>query len=172
MPANPPLSAAGPRDPDRRPRPLPKNVKAAIVLLVRGDPAEPDKVFDFIEAGKRNGVAPDIMRRWLDRVEVRKFLRAERQAWRAAICAGNESALKRVRDTWANGMVTVHAVRTLESIEDADRHHEAARTRSPGFVIIVGGSALPIGQPAPRVIDVVPQGAVDERPADDGDAAD
>ena len=36
MPANPPLTASGPRDPEKRPRPLPPAVKRMIELMVNG----------------------------------------------------------------------------------------------------------------------------------------
>ena len=118
MPDNPPLTASGPRDPQKRPRPIPGPVREAIKLMVRGRPEDPDgKPLDFIEAAKIADVKPDVMRRYLDRENVRTFLRSERSAFREAICAGNEASLRRVRDSSANGMVTVAAVRTLEQFD-------------------------------------------------------
>jgi hypothetical protein len=170
MPQNSPLTSAGNLSLDRRPRPVPKKVKDAITLMVRGNPDDPDGApLTFIEAAKIAGVQPDQMRRWLDKPEVRKFLRAERQAWRAAICAGNESALKRVRDESANAMASVRAIQTLENIDEADRHHEAVRQRAPGFVILVAGRPMmsPSSQPP---IDVTPEPVPDDdegSPVDD-----
>ena len=106
MPANPPLATSGSRDPDRqRPRPIPRPIRRAIEIMVRGKPDDPDcKPLSFVEAAKLCDVRPDIMRRWLDRSEVRRFLLAERRAFRDTVCAGNELALQRVRDRSANGM--------------------------------------------------------------------
>jgi hypothetical protein len=63
------------------------------------------------------GIKPDVMRRYLDRPDVRALLLAERRAFRAAICGGNEGALLRVRETAQNGMAVVAAVRALEELE-------------------------------------------------------
>src|SRR5689334_15710687 len=107
MPINPPLRASGSRE-LKRPRPIPKAVRDAITLMVYGKIDDPDCApVDFITAAKLSGIKPDVMRRWLDRAEVRALLRSERRAFREAICAGNEAALQRVRDKSANGMVTV-----------------------------------------------------------------
>src|SRR5688572_30640321 len=116
MPANPPLATSGSRDPDRqRPRPIPRPIRRAIEIMVRGKPDDPDcKPLSFVEAAKLCDVRPDIMRRWLDRSEVRRFLLAERRAFRDTVCAGNELALQRVRDRSANGMAICAAVRGLE----------------------------------------------------------
>jgi hypothetical protein len=87
--------------------------------MVFGKIDDPDcKPLNFIEAAKLAGIKPDVMRRWLDRAEVRALLRSERRAFREAICAGNEAALQRVRDESANGMCVVAAVRSLEQISE------------------------------------------------------
>jgi hypothetical protein len=39
---------------------------------------------------------------------------------REAVCAGNEGALKRVRDTSENGMTVCAAVRSLEQLNEAE----------------------------------------------------
>ena len=115
MPVIHPLAASGSRDLET-PKAVPKAVRDALVLMVRGRPDDPDgRPLDFIAAGKVCGIKPDVMRRWLDRPEVIKLLRAERRVYREAVCSGNEGALARVRDTSENGMCVVHAVRTLEN---------------------------------------------------------
>jgi hypothetical protein len=147
MPDNPPLTAAGPRDPQKRPRPIRKPVREAIKLMVYGNPDDPDgKPLDFIEAGRLVDIKPDVMRRYLDRGDVRALLRSERRAFREAICAGNEASLRRVRDQSANGMVTVAAVRTLEQID--------APTASVNVNIAVAGYVIDLREDEP--IDVTP----------------
>jgi hypothetical protein len=134
MPINPPLRASGPRE-LKRPRPIPRTVRDAIVLMVYGKLDDPDcKPLDFIEAAKLAGIKPDVMRRYLDRAEVRILLRNERRAFRDAICAGNEGALRRVRDKSANGMATVAAVRALEQIDEVDATRPAV-IHQPGITI-------------------------------------
>jgi hypothetical protein len=151
MPANPPLTASGSRDPEKRSRPPPKPVRDAVALMVRGRSDDPDgRPLDFIEAAKLCGIKPDVMRRWLDRTAVRTLLRAERRAFREAVCAGNEGALKRIRDGSENGMAVINAVRTLEQLgAEAPQHGPEART--PGMVIVIQTSR-PIG-PEPLTID-------------------
>jgi hypothetical protein len=85
-------------------------VRDVITLMVYGRiDDESCAPVDFVEASKLAGIKPDVMRRWLDRAEVRALLLKEWKAFRAAICAGNEQALQRVRDKSPNGMATVAA---------------------------------------------------------------
>jgi hypothetical protein len=146
---------------EKRPRPVPKAIRDVLVLMVRGRPDDPDgRPVDFIEAARQCGVAPDTMRRWLDRSEVRKLLLAERRVFRDAVCAGNEGALKRVRDKSENGMAVIGAVRTLENLaEDAAHGARGGPGTTPGLIIQIVQAA-----PAPRepiTIDAAPM------PADD-----
>ncbi len=154
MPANPPLMASGSRE-LKRPRPIRKVVRDAIMLMVYGKMDDPDcKPLDFVEAAKIAEIKPDVMRRYLDRAEVRALLRSERRVFRDAICAGNEGALKRVRDTSANGMCVVAAVRGLEQIE-AEATARPTGTITPGIVIrIIQQPAQPLS-PNPKVITPV-----------------
>jgi hypothetical protein len=102
-----------------RPRPIPAKVREAISLMVYGRLDDPDcRAITFIEAAHETGIKPDVMRRYLDRPEVRTLLLRERRAFRAAICSGNEAALQKVRDTAANGMAVVSAVRALEELDN------------------------------------------------------
>ena len=93
---------------------------------------------DFIEAGRACGIKPDIMRRWLDRPAVRALLHAERRAFRAAICAGNELSLALVRDRSENGMAVIGAVRTLKNIaEEAEARPRCQHQEVPGLCIVI-----------------------------------
>ena len=153
----PALTASGSRDPAKRPRPVPKQIREMIVLMVYGQPDDPDgRPLDFIEAAKRCEVKPDVARRWLDRPEVRAFLHAERRAFREAICCGNESALKRVRDKSENGMCVVASVRTLENLNEEASAPGRGVPIAPGFQIVImvpPPPQVPLGSPA---IDVTP----------------
>ena len=105
---NPPVTASSREL--QRPRPIPRRVRDVITLMVYGRiDDESCAPVDFVEASKLAGIKPDVMRRWLDRAEVRALLLKEWKAFRAAICAGNEQALQRVRDKSPNGMATVAA---------------------------------------------------------------
>jgi hypothetical protein len=134
----PPVTSSGSRLPDKRPRAVPKHVRHMIELMVRGKPDDEDCApLNFIEAGRIAGIAPDRARRWLDRPEVRSFLRAERRAFRDAICAGNEAHLARIRGG-PNAAAAVRAISVLEELDDAETH-PARRTvpSSPGLLIVV-----------------------------------
>ena len=94
-PIIPPLTSSASRD-LKRPRPIPKKVGAAIVMMVRGLPDDEDqRPLSFIAAAKAAGIGPDTMRRYLDRPEVIVMLRRERRAYREALCGGNEGARRR-----------------------------------------------------------------------------
>jgi hypothetical protein len=97
---------------------MPPKLREAIGLMVYGHPDDSDcRALTFIEAAHETGIKPDVMRRYLDRPDVRALLLSERRAFRAAICGGNEGALLRVRETAHNGMAVVAAVRALEELE-------------------------------------------------------
>ena len=131
---------------------IPKNVRAAIKLLVHGRESDDEHTpLDFIEAAKETGVKPDVMRRWFDYPHFCALLRAERKAFREAVCAGNEGALRRVRDTSGNGMVVVAAVRGLEQLDTEDGHRPKSDQTTPGIVIRIINDA---NRPGPR--DVTP----------------
>jgi hypothetical protein len=154
-----PLAASGSREPEKRPRPIPQKIRDAIVLMVYGRADDPDcRALPCLEAGRECGIKPDVMRKYLDRSDVRRLLMAERRAFRAAVCAGNEGALQRVRDKSANGMATVAAVRALEQLDDENA--PGARgvvPQAPGFVIVIaapGPVAVTAHEiPSPQTID-------------------
>lgn len=134
---NNPLTAAGSRE-LKHPRPIAPKVRAAVKLMVYGRLDDPDcKPLSFIEAARLSGVRPDVMRRYLDRPDVRALLSRERKAFRAAICAGNEGALADVRDRSANAMARVAAVRVLEALDDADGPLGAHGSTAPGVTIVI-----------------------------------
>lgn len=164
MPTNPPLTASGSRE-LKRLRPIPRPVRTAITLMVYGKIEDPDCApVDFITAAKLSGIKPDVMRRWLDRAPVRALLRSERRAFREAICAGNEQALRRVRDKSANGMVTVAAVRALEQINE-DPHSRGVAPESPHITInIVPPPAL--SAPPMKVLEHLPEPAPKRDPGE------
>src|SRR5271156_3428095 len=120
MPSNPPMLSSGPREP-KRAASIPAKVKTAVLLMVHGDPEdETCRSIGLVEAAKLTGLQPDQFRRWLDRSQVRAFLRAERKVALEAMSASNPAALLRVRDKSANGMVTVRAAEAIEAMRAAE----------------------------------------------------
>jgi hypothetical protein len=138
-----PAASSGPREPVKRPKPVPKIVKDACLLMVYGDPDdEAGEPIDFITAAKAVGMRPDTLRRYLARPQVIAFLRAERRAFREAICSGNELALRRVRDKSPNGMATIGAVRALEQLsEEAAPGRPGQHPQAPGLWIVINTTA-------------------------------
>ena len=134
--------AASRREPARAVR-IPDGVKRAIIGMIEDG-------LDFISAAKANGLQPQTMRRWLVRGEAISFLRKERARFRATVCAQNEAILADIRDNAENSMARVHAIKTLERLEDS----EVARPSnapSPGITLRI------IHQmPQPTPIDVTP----------------
>lgn len=142
VPTLQPLAASGAREP-KKPATVPKKVRDAIVIMVRGRPDDEEATpVDFVEAAKLADVKPYVVRQWLDRVEGRAFLKAERRAFRDSVCAGNELALKRVRDSSENGMAVIGSVRALEQIdEEAQASGRGGFQTQPGFIIMVVNQA-------------------------------
>jgi len=132
---NDPLTSAGSRELER-PRPISLRVRAAVRLMVYGRLDDSDcKPLSFIEAAKIAGIAPDVMRRYLDRADVRALLLRERRAFRVALCAGNEGALARVRDKSENSMAVVASVRALEQLDVEGEARSAGGAPAIGVTI-------------------------------------
>jgi hypothetical protein len=167
MAQNYPVTASGSREPEKRPRPIPKAVRAAIKLMVHGDPDDQDgRPLPFIEAGKQCGIKPDTMRRYIHRPDIVMLLRAERKAFREAICAGNEGALLRVRETSPNGMAVIGSVRALEHLseEDGAPGRPGFIRQMPGLTVVINafsGKAAASTDAGP-IVDVTPAGHEDE----------
>jgi hypothetical protein len=165
MPTNLPVAASGSREPDRRPKPIPRAVRTVCLLMIYGNvdgqSDDPDAApIDFVTAARIAGIQPHVMRRWLHRPQVIGLIRRERAAFRQALCCGNELALKRVRDRSKNPMGVVASVRALEQMPD-DLHSRSA-AESPHMTIQIVNVAAPT--PAPVTLDHEPQ--PDPRPLD------
>jgi hypothetical protein len=137
--------AASRREPARAVR-LPEGVKLAIIDMVElGD--------DFVSAGKRHGVKAQGMRRWLGRAECISFLRRERARFRATVCAQNEAILAQIRDDHdGNQMARVHAIKTLEQLDEEGSMRRTSELPTPGVTIRIVNVA-----PHPAPIDVTPK---------------
>jgi hypothetical protein len=173
MPVLPPIRSSASRE-LKRPQPMPAKLREAICLMVYGHPDDIDcRALSFIEAAQETRIKPDVMRRYLDRPDVmrryldrpdvRALLLAERRAFRAAVCGGNEGALLRVRETAQNGMAVVAAVRALEELENPRQGSGVTvnvgvrQDIRPGYVIRLQASDT---QPE-RIIQRQPATAVD-----------
>jgi hypothetical protein len=118
--------AASRREPVRVAR-LPEGVRLAIIDMVElGN--------DFIAAGKRHGVKPQVMRRWLGRAECISFLRKERARFRQTVCAQNEAYLVAIR-AGDNSMAAVRAIQVLEGLDEQGSLRRVGSEQTPGIVL-------------------------------------
>jgi hypothetical protein len=125
-----PFGASGPRTPAKRPRGIPPAVQAAVLLMIH------EKV-DFVTAAKANGLAPDTMRRWLNRGELVAFIRREAAAFLQGICSGNARALQEIRDApGGNAVAKVNSIKQLEDMNERVSTQPGERL-TPGIVIRV-----------------------------------
>jgi hypothetical protein len=150
-----PMRASGPREP-AKPRPVPTKIREACLMMIFGRPDDENAVpIDFVAAAKLVGLRPVIMRKWLHKPAVVALIRRERAAFRQAICAANEYALRKVRDTSENGMAIIGSVRALQELDEtASPRHAEQENRH--LTIRIVGNAPPAG-PTPVIIDHEPQ---------------
>lgn len=153
MPDHPPLACSAPREPTKRPRPIPAKVKAAIKLMVRGADDDPDaKPLGLLEAARAAGMHAFVLRRYLDRPTVIALLRSQRRAFRNELCATNESHLADIRANSLNAMAKLGAIRTLEELSDAEyaTHRRSELDWTPHVTIRIVGPPV---EPMPVTIE-------------------
>ena len=154
MPENHPIVSSAAREPEKRPRPIPAKVKAAIRYLVRGHDDDADaRPMNLLDAAKAAGITPYVLRRYFDRPTVIAFLRAERRSFREMLCSANEASLRDIRDLAENSMARVAAIRQLENLSDEAERRGAELQQSPGITIEIINIA-PAPNPAGPIIDV------------------
>jgi hypothetical protein len=155
MPTSQPVCASGSHE-VRRPKPIPVKVREACLAMIYGRPDDDDAVpLDFIQAAKFVGIRANILRKWLHKPAVVALIRRERTAFRTAICAANEYALKKVRDTSRNPMGVCAAVRGLEQISD-DPHSRGVAPESPHITINIVPPPASLPSPAMKTIEHSP----------------
>jgi hypothetical protein len=137
--------AASRREPTRAVR-LPEGVRLAIIEMV-------ETGADFISAAKSNGLQPQTMRRWLSRTECISFLRRERARFRATVCAQNEAILAQIRDDSDNQMARVHAIKTLEQLDEEGSMRRSTDLPTPGVTIRI----VNVAPQPPPIIDITPR---------------
>jgi hypothetical protein len=130
-----PIASSGPREPTRRPQPIPPKIKLVVHNLIWGADNAPDGMpMTLIDACAAAGVKPFVARRFLDRPSVIAHLRAELRKRREVDRCGNSAALRKVRDFSENAMAIVNAARALDGI-GADDPWRADAGVSPGVTL-------------------------------------
>jgi hypothetical protein len=166
MPTSQPVRASGSHE-MRRAQPIPARVKEACMAMIYGPPGDAEPVpVDFIAAAKLVSMRPNILRKWLHKPAVVQFIRRERAAFRVSICAANEYALRRVRDTSENGMAVISAARRLDDLHDREVVQSRGTQQTPGIVINI----LQRAPPAPIIEARPAAAAIEHTPrVDDGE---
>jgi hypothetical protein len=154
MPTNLPVRASGSHE-MKRPRPLPRAVRDACLIMIYGKPDDPDATpLDFTAAARLVGIRPNIMRKWLHKPAVISLIRAERRAFRNALCCANEAALAGIRDHAVNAMAKVAAIRQLEELEQTTAHRSSDADSVPHVTIRIV-NAVNSPAPAPAVVTTI-----------------
>ncbi len=151
-----PLVSSGPREPDRRPRPIPAAIKTAVRLMIRGDDADTSsRPLGLVAAAQAAGVSPWTLRKYLSRPSVIAFARNERRGFLTSLLCGNPAALRDIRDGSENDMARCKAISLLEDI-DRDDPRRSSPSDTP-FVTVRIVSPVVQSAPAPTpLIDITP----------------
>ncbi len=121
-------------------------LKAALDLMVFGPAEGEDRCISmsFLDAAKAVAMAPSAIRAALEKPHVQRYLRAQKQVFRAAASARNISRLDRLADDSSNAMAQLGAIRLLERMDEDEPITNGAK--SPGFtLIVVNQSDAPAG---------------------------
>jgi hypothetical protein len=132
---------------------IPVKVKVALRVLF-----EQPKV-DLEAAAQAAGLSVYRLREAMKRADVRQWAWHEKRALIDAVCAGNPLALKEIRDTSANDMARVNAIKAAEQmrqdIDEVTRGGPAAP--APGLVIVLenhdGTTRMISASPAPLQLE-------------------
>lgn len=114
-------------------------LKIALDLLVYGDRDESGKPIrhDHLSAARKAGFTTQAMRKALERPHVLRYLREQRQVFRAHAAAGNILRAVEIRDQDDNRTAAIQAIRYLDGIGDETAQREGQRAVSPGVVVQV-----------------------------------
>jgi hypothetical protein len=138
---------------------VPDKVRAAFEIIS----TDPKATLETAAAGA--GLTTYRLRRLLKEPVVRAWVAEQRRAQLDAICASNPESLKRIRDTSANDMAAVGAIKTLEQmrVDVVQETGGKPGVTRPGLQIVIqqiGGESKVVCGPAERpLIDVSPEAA-------------
>ncbi len=114
-------------------------LKRALDLMVFGD-QETMTPIEWNEAAQRVGFSVRRMRSALERPHVQRYIRQQKQVFRASASAGNILVAKQIRDKSANDNARMKAIGYLDGIADHEQNG-AARHVTPGVVVQVNVSS-------------------------------
>lgn len=114
-------------------------LKVALDLLIYGSLDENGKIsrYTWQQAGSKANYSLVSMRKALERPHVLRYLREQRQVFRAHAAAGNILRAVEIRDQDDNRTAAIQAIRYLDGIGDETVQREGQRAVSPGVVVQV-----------------------------------
>jgi hypothetical protein len=143
----------------REPR-IPAKVKVAVKALLD------QSTYDLPAAATEAGLSTAVLRRYMKRPEVLRFVREEKAALIEAICLSNPMSLAEVRSNSPNSMARVASARQLELMRTGAIEETGGPVRhAPGLVVIIqspGGEVTHTIPPPPMQIELDPLDRVNE----------
>ena len=124
-------------------RPVKGRVKKALDLMVY-------EGLRFNDAAIKVGLHPYSMRLALERPHCLKYLREQKQVFRASISASNVCSLADIRDNSSNPIARVSAIKVLEQLDIVDGG--GTKQQPPGFALVIVQQGTTSGTTA---IDVI-----------------
>jgi hypothetical protein len=150
--------------PDKAKAPAPKvqgKLKRALDLMIFGD--EAGNTYGFLEASRSVNYPVPSMRRALERQHVQRYLREQKQVFRASVSGANILHLQKIRDQTDNRMAQLGAIKLLEDDGSQKRGPSVqVNVITPGVMV-----DLTAKSPAPLIED---QTIIELNPLEDNEA--
>lgn len=165
-PASPlPLTPAGPPPAahavvkgtraDPKPKQIGRKLKIALDLMVFGD--ENGDPCEWDEAARKANLTVRAMRMALERAHVQRYLREQKQVFRASVSAANILHARRIRNQTGNAMASLGAIKLLEQMDErAPAHSGAQKNVTPGVVVVINANREAPLIDHQRVIEINP----------------
>jgi hypothetical protein len=137
------------------PKAIRGKLKLALDMLIYGD--ENGKPLDWNEAARKAQFTPQAMRKALERAHVVRYLREQKQVFRASVSAANILVARSIRDDGENDNARMKAISYLDG-EGQQQQTPSGQVLQPGIVVKV------VVNTAPAVDDI---GIIEVNPAHD-----
>lgn len=124
---------------DPKPKQIGRKLKIALDLMVFGD--ENGDPCEWDEAARKANLTARAMRMALERAHVQRYLREQKQVFRASVSAANILHARRIRNQTGNAMASLGAIKLLEQLENEPQAQSGAtRNVTPGVVVVINNN--------------------------------
>lgn len=113
------------------------------------------------DAARAEGMNVASARKALARPHVQRYVREQRQVFRASVSAQNISRAVEIRDQDENRTAAIQAIKYLDGLDDRDSTNAAGKSVTPGVVV-----QITVNQPAPQIDDL---GLIELNPLSDNE---